>query len=305
MRRTIHLRNALLAAAALLVSACAVNHRAAIPIGTIPSDDVPTFEATEYGRDLYEDLIGDLLIDDGGKQLKRLKCVFAKVARAAGVDPSLWNLYVVNEPGKMDVRAVHGNYLFVWQETFNTVSDDSELAGLLAWELAHDLAGQTEPVEFSLGSEVLFMVSDMVATVGAAAISGGVLAVSAPGLTRWAYTEAADLDPMDRVYTREEIERVAPIALLILDNSDYGIQGLTGFWQRAEADEVFAARTTPLIRKIQPSERVALLRETTRRLADGGHIDDAATGDAASRLAERQESEALQLTAGELGSASP
>lgn len=253
--------------AVVVLSACAVVPRAPVPTGTIPPAHAASSEAEQYGQYLFDDLRSDYRLDEISDRNARLMAIFNAVAGAAGVDPHTWHVYLFDDPQAVDVRAVHGNHLFVWSGVFDVVGSDDELAGLVACELAHSLAHHTDPVQFGVGSEILFAIGDVFTTVGAAAISGGMLAVNAPGLTRWAYIEAADLDPLDRVYTDEEVEEMASIALLILGESEYSPDALLTFWTRVQADSALREKVAPLIREMPPQERVALVEATMLKLA--------------------------------------
>jgi hypothetical protein len=68
---------------------------------------------------------------------------------------------------------------------------------------------------------------------------------------------------------------MAPIALLVLDRSDYGTEGLSDFWRRVDRDESLRERAAPLIRKVPPSERVELLQVTEVELAEQGYTGTA------------------------------
>jgi predicted Zn-dependent protease len=252
---------------AIFLNACTINHRAPIQKGTIPADFNPTAEEIKYGQNLFTSLKKDFKLDNESDNYKRLISVFNNLAEVAEINPKSWQVYLFDKPDIVDIRAVHGNYLFAWSGLFSVLNSEDELAGLVACELSHDLASHTEPVKFNAFSELLFGVVDVATTVGVALLSQGIVAVSAPGLTRWAFVESTDLDPLDRVYSDEEVFDMASIALLILDRSKYGAGSLLTFWQRVQGDETLEKKVKPLIRKMPTEERVALLKAVMSELS--------------------------------------
>ena len=252
---------------ALTLSACAAIRVNPLPEAVIPADSVPTPEARYFAGELLEDLEDNHAVDSTSDRAHRLNMVFERVAEAAKVKPESWEIYLFDDPEIANLRAIHGQYLFAWSGLFDVMEKDDELAGLLASELAHNLAGHTKPVQFNAASELLFSLTDVVAALGLAVASQGMITVQAPGLTRWAYVEAADLDPMDREYSEEEVLEMATIALLILEGSSYSPEALTNFWTRIRDDQDLQRRVEPLIRGLSPEKRLALIDDAQREIS--------------------------------------
>ena len=257
-----------------LVTACTIQP-ARIPSGTIPLAASPGILEDEHANEVINDLSEDHVLDDSSLHYYELLDTIARLALAAGGNPDDWRVYLFDAPDIVDVRAIQGNTIFVWSGVFDVVDSHDELAGLLACEIAHGLARHTDPVEFNLGSELLFGVTDITASIGLMLLTQGVVAVSGVGMTRWLYVEVADLDELDRVYDEQQIEEMAEIALLILASSDYAPEGLLDFWRRAESDPGLRARLQRLSRDLSPAERVAVL-ETAMTVLRAGHNEIAA-----------------------------
>jgi hypothetical protein len=77
-------------------------------------------------------------------------------------------------------------------------------------------------------------------------------------MTRWAYVEASDLDPVDRVYEQEQVEDMASIATTILRSSGYSPEALLAFWERAGSDPQLQKKVQRLSREMLPQERQAI-----------------------------------------------
>jgi predicted Zn-dependent protease len=254
----------------LASGACTVSPPAPVSVGTIPPGYRATLEAREFGQQVLEDLEADHGTDTASAHYALLSAVLEELAAAADLDPATWQVHLLDDCEVVDVRAVYGNYLFVWSGLFRAVESEDELAGLIAVELAHGLAAHTDPVRFTRASELLFSVTDVVASLGVAVLTQGIVAISAPGMTRWAYLEARDLGALDRRYTPEEERESAQIALSILGRSVYRPEALLGFWERVARDEELQAVAQPLVRGVPARDRVTLLASTLQKGAGLG-----------------------------------
>ena len=259
-------RTILAGIALLLLSACTVQ-QARIPPGTIPAAYMPTIAEEDRAEQIFIDLREDYILDAASLHHDDLQDMFNRLATAAGINPVNWHVYLFNDPDMVDVRAIRGNYIFVWSGVFDVIESRNEIAGLLACEIAHALARHNQPVEFSMATEMLFGVTDMAASIGIMVLSQGAVAVSGTGMSRWLYVEAADLDDLDRVYDEQQVQEMADIAINILENSEYPPAALLEFWKRVEADDRLARRVKRLNRRISPDERIAVLETALQGLS--------------------------------------
>ncbi len=240
-------------------NACTVK-RAPVEPGTIPELAAPRPGDEQYGKALFEKLCADYDLESNDQKSDRLVKVFDRLVKAAGVDHLPWHIYLLSGSEIVDVRAVHGNYLFVWSGVLDVVENDDELAGLLSYELAHALAHHTDPVEFTLASDVLFSATEMATSIGLMVASQGMVAIGGRGWMKWAYVELADLDPLDRKYSQEHEREAAAIAVLIISRADYSPQALVDFWKRIAEDESLCDKYERFSRDMSPQERVAMLQ---------------------------------------------
>jgi predicted Zn-dependent protease len=148
----------------------------------------------------------------------------------------------------------------VWSGVLDIVENDDELAGLLSCELAHTLAHHTDPVEFTLASDVLFSATELATSIGIMVASQGIVAIGGHGWMKWAYTELADLDPLDRKYSQEYEHEAAAIAVLITSRANYSPQALVDFWTHIAEDESLRDKYKRLSRSLSPQERAAMLQ---------------------------------------------
>ena len=261
MKKTKPIHAVLIAAVCLSLVACAVQHRR-VQYDAIPPAFAPTEKEYAHGKRVYAALSQDYRIDQDDPRFDPLRCMFDHLVEAAGGHPVDWHLVLFDEPAVADVRAVQGNFVFIWSGIFDVIENEGELAGLLASEMAHELANHTDPVEFSVASELFFGITDAAASIGLMLLTQGAVNVSGSGMTRWAYVEAADLDPVDRVYDAEQIREMATIAVSILEASRYAPQHLPAFWKRVESSGLLQQKVRRLSREIPSQEWVAVYEES-------------------------------------------
>jgi predicted Zn-dependent protease len=260
----------LLAVFFFTINACTVKRVPILP-GTIPKLDVPSPSAEEFGKALFQELHADYDLNSDNQKRDKIVEVFDQLTKAAEVDHLPWHINLLNGPEIVDIRAVHGNYIFVWSGVLDAVENDDELAGLLAAELSHTLAHQTDPVEFTIASDVLFNVAELATSLGLMVASQGAIAISGHGWMKWAYVEVADLDPLDREYSEEQEREAADIALLIISRTQYSPQALFDFWKRVPVDVSLHDKYERFSRSLSPQERAAMLEKLILKFPEGNN----------------------------------
>jgi predicted Zn-dependent protease len=246
--------------ALLLPGGCTVKH-VPLPAGMIPQAAPPTPGEAEYGQRLFNSLCDDHQLAAGHARDEQLLAAFDHLVEAAGADRPAWQIHLFDAPGIVDVRAVHGNYIFVWSGLLDIVQSEDEIAGVLAGEMAHALARHTEPVEFTMASDIFFSVAEMATSIAIMAASQGMVAISGNGWMKWGYVHAADLDPLDREYDEAYEKEAAAIALLLVTRSKYSPRAIMDFWKRLQNVDAYPGKEMRLNRNFKPQQRVLMLEE--------------------------------------------
>ena len=244
----------------ILLGGCTVK-RAPVQPGTIPKLAAPTPAAERYGNYLFQKVHSDYDYDSDSQRYDRLIEIFDHLTNAAEVDHLPWHVYLLDGPEIIDIRAVYGNYVFVWSGIFDIIENDDELAGLLACELSHTLAHHTDPVQFTLASDVFFSVAELATSLGLMVASQGAVVIAGQGWMRYAYVEISDLDPLDREYSPVHEREAAAIALLVLSRTPYSAYALLDFWKRAAVDDSQPEKFERVSRGLSPPERAVMLEE--------------------------------------------
>ena len=247
------------------LNACTLKHRT-IPAGEIPKIDALTPGDAEFGKSLFEDLCDDNRLDSQNERYGQLVKVFDHLIQAAQVDHLPWQIHLFNDPDLADVRAVHGNYVFVWTGFLDIVQNEDEIAGVVACEIAHVLARHTFPVQFTLWSDVFFDVAELTTSIAIMQLTHGAVSINGRGWMKWAYVEISDLDPLDREYSEVDEREAAMIAMQILERSKYDPEAMLTFWQRVQQDETLQIKVKRLNRELAPQRRTEIVEELLRQL---------------------------------------
>ena len=249
----------------LALNACTVKHRVIQP-GEIPKINALNPGEAEYGQSLFEDVCEDNKLDSQNERHWQLVKVFDNLIQVAQADHLPWQIHLFKDQELADVRAVHGNYIFVWSGFLDIVENEDEIAGVLACEIAHVLARHTYPVQFTLWSDVFFDVAELATSVAIMSLSQGMVSINGRGWMKWAYVELSDLDPLDREYSEADEREAAMIAMQILERSKYDPRAMLRFWQRVEQDETLQIKVKRLNRDLEPHKRIQIVEEFLHQL---------------------------------------
>ncbi|UCB51046.1 MAG: M48 family metalloprotease [Deltaproteobacteria bacterium] len=250
----------------LCANACTVKHANVTP-GVIPKGKLITLQDEQYGEILFADLKkkNELCTDD--RRYDQLVTVCNHLTQVAEADHNPWKLHLFRNPDVIDVRVVHGNYIFVWSGLLDVAQDEDEIAAMLAYEIAHALTRHTDPVKFTIWSEVFFETASLATSMAILVASQGTVAITGSGWMKWLYMKAADLMPLEREYSKEEEREAAEVAYMILVRSKYSPQAMVKFWKRVLGNEALQGKVKRLNRDLPPQERVAILEELLPKYA--------------------------------------
>lgn len=252
-------------------NACTVKHANVTP-GLIPKGKMITIQDEEYGESLLADLKkkNELCTDD--PRYDQLVTVCSHLTQVAEADQNPWKLHLFRNPDIIDIRAVHGNYMFVWSGLLDEAQSEDEIAAMLAYEMAHALTRHTDPVQFTLWSQVFFETASLATSMAVLYASQGTVAITGSGWMKWLYMKAADLTPLEREYSKEEEREAAEVAYMILVRSKYAPEAMVSFWKRVQKNEALQGKVKRLNRDLSLEERVALLEELLPAYSGGGEL---------------------------------
>jgi predicted Zn-dependent protease len=204
----------------------------------IPKGKMITLQDDKYGQMLFTDLKKENELCSDDPRYDQLVTVCDHLTQVAEADHNPWKLHLFDNPEVIDIRAVHGNYIFVWSGLLDVAENEDEIAGMLAYEIAHALTRHTDPVKFTVASEVFFETAGLATSMAVLFASQGTVAVTGSG---WAY--------------------------MILARSKYSPEAMVTFWKRVQQNEALKGKVKRLNRELSPQERVAILEELLPKYA--------------------------------------
>ena len=245
---------------------CTVKHSMVTP-GMIPKGKMITLQDDKYGQMLFTELKKENELCSEDPRYYQMVTVCDHLTHVAEADHSPWKIHLFSDPDVIDIRAVHGNYVFVWSGLLDVAENEDEIAGMLAYEIAHALTRHTDPVKFTVASEVFFETAGLATSMAVLYASQGTVAITGSGWMKWVYMKAADLMPLEREYSEEEEREAAEVAYMILARSRYSPEAMVTFWKRVQQNEALQGKLTRLNRDLSPQKRLAILEELLPKYA--------------------------------------
>ena len=247
----------------LLVACVTLGACAAKPI-YVPSQEIPedrpiTSEEFKLGQQLYSNFNKKYTLSDDSVRIAQLERLVDHLAKAAGAGDSNWQIHLLDAPEIIDIRSVAGNRIFVWSGVYEVIANEDELAGLLAFEIAHDLARHTDPMRFNTMSDLLFKLGSLAGSTALMIASQGAVNLSGLDWMKLVYIEARDLGPAERYYSEAEEQRAASIAFHILQRSDCRPEAVIEFFWRSLDMQPQQVSYERLYRRLSSDQRLDLL----------------------------------------------
>ncbi len=168
-----------------------------------------------------------------------------RLVTAIGADPAAIHFFVIDEP-QPNAFAIPGGYIFVFTGLLSKLSDDEELAGVLAHELGHVSYNHF----FQDRNQILAL---NLATVAALLLSRGHPAALAFGSGASYHVQLA--------YSREHEAEADAAAMIFLRKARYDPSGLARFFKTLEVYERFNPPSVPAYFTTHPgvSERLRVV----------------------------------------------
>jgi predicted Zn-dependent protease len=101
------------------------------------------------GQELREALLSQYIEDADPADQQQVLGVASRLLDAAG-DPEGWTVTILIDSSEVNAAAARGKQLFVWTGLLDAVTNDEELAAVLAHEIGHVRAGHVSDID--LGS---------------------------------------------------------------------------------------------------------------------------------------------------------
>ena len=125
------------------LTSCSPAHKP-VPPGDIPQQRTLSAEDEQYGHQVLGAMTDRYPLDRDDSRIMRVRNIVDKLANSAGAGHNPWHAHVLIGDEVKNAAATRGNVVVIWTGMLAAVSDDEELATILAHEMAHVLARHTD-----------------------------------------------------------------------------------------------------------------------------------------------------------------
>jgi predicted Zn-dependent protease len=262
----------------MIVSACTLKPTYRSP-NFIPEDLPLSSKEARLGDKIYTDFRKKYNLSDDTERAAQLERIVGHLSLAAGSGCANWKVHLLDAPEIADVRAVPGNRIFVWSGLYDAIANEDELAGLLAYEIAHDLTRHTDPVRFNMMSKLLFRVGSLAGSTALMIASQGAVNLGGLDWMRLLNIAVRNLGPEERYYNHAEEQQAAKVALMMMQRSECRPEALVEFYWRALETHPETPLLTRLHRNLTPDQRLSMLENlwTDRQVRQPAKVPAPAT----------------------------
>ncbi len=242
----------------LMLMGC-VTTRPVIAPGIVPEQPVVSTSEEQYGHEVFSRLSERYSLDRDDRRVNRVRDVVDRLTSAAKADHNPWHVYLFVDDNFKNAAATRGNFIFVWTGMINAVRDDDELSVVLGHEIAHALAGHTEPEPIEETGRILAGTAGGVAREVLAQRSG--LPGLALSLSEVVVKEALEAMLVNPITQQKEFE-ADQIGVFLMADAGINPEVAVDFWERVKDDPAFAGMPLAFLSSHpQPIERAARLRK--------------------------------------------
>lgn len=210
--------------------------RPPIPAGEIPLPRPVTVDEEQYGQRVLEELQQQYPLDYNDPSLNRITAVVDRLTKAAKADKEPWHVYLFKAPSVQNAAATRGNHVFVWSGMMDQVADDDELAVILSHELAHVLAGHTDPDPNEEVKKILISVGAVAAGIAVSTATRNPYISADLGNVTSSITQHVGEGIALNPYSRQLEVEADTIGLMLLAEAGYRPDAAISFWSKAEAN---------------------------------------------------------------------
>ena len=227
----------------LTLGACSPT-RPPVPVGTIPKPKAPSISEEQYGHKVLQTMSEKFEIDYNDPRLNDIIDITDKLTRAADAHNNPWHVYLFKAPQVKNAAATRGNHVFVWSGMLDATKNDGEIATILAHEIAHVLAGHTDPDPNEQAKKILIRIGAMAAGIAVSQGVGDPNAAANLGRITATLTDQVGQGILVNPYSKKLELEADHVGMMIMAEAGYDPQDALNFWDRASKDKTFGGSGT-------------------------------------------------------------
>lgn len=203
--------------------------RPPVPPGVVPSPRAMTTEDEQYGHEVLTALSEQFEIEYNDSRLDNIVDIVDRLAKRNNLGNDPWHVFLFRAPTIKNAGATRGNHVFVWSGMLDEVKSDDELAAVLAHEIAHVIAGHTDPDPNEEIRKLLLGVGAMALGIAVSHSAGSVQA----GQLAQDMTQMLGSGVLVNPYSQERELEADQIGLLLMASAGFRPEAALDFWQRS------------------------------------------------------------------------
>lgn len=243
-----------------LLSGCSAS-RLPIASDTIPPPRSVTVEEEQYGHQILNELSEQYQVDYSDPRLDQVKRVVDKLTNAAGAKADPWHIYLFKDSKMKNAAATRGNHVFIWTGMLDSVQNDDELAAILGHEIAHVLAGHTEPDPDEEIKKMLIQIGAMAAGIAVSSATRNPMISGSLGDLTSSATEAIGNGMFVNPFAKSLEFEADQIGLTLMAEAGYDPNRAIDFWTRVQGNPDFTSGISFLSTHPSSEDRLVRLRE--------------------------------------------
>lgn len=257
---------AVLCSALTILTGC-LNYKP-VPIGTIPRGRPASTADEQYGHQVLTALQKSYPLDYNDPRYDQIARVVDRLTKAASANNDPWQVFLFKAPQVKNAAATRGNHVFVWSGMLDVTKTDGELATVLAHEVAHVIAGHTEPNPNEELIKILLQVGAIAAGTAVSQSVGSGLSNTLGDLTASVTNEVGN-GILIYPYSREMEYEADQIGLFLMAKAGYDPRDAVTFWEKASRDPDMQQGLSFLSSHPDIEDRLRRIRELLPRVNSG------------------------------------
>ena len=213
--------------------------RKPVPVGAIPKGGEVTTSEEQYGHQVLSELTNRWELEYNDPRLDELIDMVDQLTAAAGADQNPWHVYLLKAPEVKNAAATRGNHIFVWSGMLDKLKTKGEWATILSHEIAHVLAGHTDPDPNEEVKKIFINIGALAAGVAVASTTGNASVARGLGDLTSSLTRGLASELITNPYSRELELEADHVGLRIMSKAGYDPNEAIAFWRRAQTDPDF------------------------------------------------------------------
>lgn len=244
---------------ATLLNACA-SGRPPVPPGVVPKPRPPTISEEQYGHTVLQGLSEQYKVDYTDPRVDKVTEIVERLTTAAGAGQDPWHVYLFRAPEVKNAAATRGNHVFVWSGLLDFTESDEETATFIAHEIAHVLAGHTDPDPNEEVRRLLIGIGAAAAGIAVAHATSSPSVAGNVGRMTQVLTQEVGSGLLVNPYSRERELEADHIGLFLMADAGYRPDAAVKFWERIQQNPSFASGLEFFSTHPPPANRLESLR---------------------------------------------